>query len=219
MYKFSHIILAAAFSFSAMMAGAQTQSPAPAKTKNKQLVQFSGIVLEKGTLQPVPFTAIIIKGTAHGTICDYSGYYSFVSQPGDTVEFSAIGYHLSPYLIPDTLSTDRYSLIHLMDKDTTTLKEVKIYPWPSKESFVEAFKRLNLPDNDLDRAKKNIALAERKAAMEGFPVDPQAAFMNAMQQENNKLYYAGQYPPNNLLNPISWAKFIQAWKNGDLNVQ
>ena len=190
-----------------------------AQAKHKQLVQFSGIVLEKGSLQAVPYTAIIIKGTSHGTICDYSGYYSFVAQPGDTVEFSAIGFKLSPYFIPDTLSTDRYSLIHLMDKDTANLKEVKIYPWPSKESFVDAFKRLNLPDNDMDRAKKNIALAESKARMEGFPMDAQAHFMNTMQQENNKLYYAGQYPPNNLLNPISWAKFIDAWKNGDLKVQ
>ena len=190
-----------------------------AQTKGKQLVQFSGMVLEKHSLQPVPYTAIIIKGTAHGTICDYSGYYSFVAQPGDTVEFSAIGYKLSPYFIPDTLSTDRYSLIHLMDKDTANLKEVKIYPWPSKESFVDAFKRLNLPDNDMDRAKKNLALAERKARMAGFPIDAQSSFINTMQQENNKLYYAGQYPPNNLFNPVSWAQFIEAWKNGDLKVQ
>jgi hypothetical protein len=25
----------------------------------------------------------------------------------------------------------------------------------------------------------------------------------------------GQLPKNNLLNPIAWAQFIQAWKNGD----
>ncbi|HXB10966.1 MAG TPA: carboxypeptidase-like regulatory domain-containing protein, partial [Bacteroidia bacterium] len=190
-----------------------------AQPKRHQLVSFSGIALEKQSLQPVPFTAIIIKGTSHGTICDYSGYYSFVAQPGDTIEFSAIGYRMSPYFIPDTLSTDRYSLIHLMDKDTANLKEVKIYPWPSKESFVEAFKRLDLPDNDMDRAKRNLALAQRKAQMEGFPIDPQSSFMNSMQQENNKLYYAGQYPPNNLLNPIAWAQFIQAWKAGELKVQ
>jgi hypothetical protein len=189
------------------------------KVKHTQLVQFSGMVLEKQSLQPVPFTAIMIKGTSHGTICDYGGYYSFVAQPGDTVEFSAIGYRQSPYFIPDTLSTDRYSLIHLMDKDTANLKVVTITPWPSREAFVEAFKKLNLPDNDMDRAKRNLALAQKKALMEGFPMDAQASFMNTMQQENNKLYYAGQYPPNNLLNPVAWAQFIQAWKDGSLKVQ
>jgi|SRR6185312_3642783 len=187
--------------------------------RHTQLVQFSGMVLEKASLQPVPFTAILIKGTAHGTVCDYYGYYSFVAQPGDTVIFSAIGFKSSPYLIPDSLSTDRYSLIHLMEKDTAELKTVTIYPWPSKEAFVDAFKRLNLPDNDLDRAKKNMMLAEQKARSVGYPADAGASFMATMQAENNKLYYAGQYPPNNLLNPLAWAKFIQAWKNGDLKVQ
>jgi hypothetical protein len=210
MYKFRLIVLVL------LLLAANYSNAQP---KRHQLVSFSGIALEKQSLQPVPFTAIIIKGTSHGTICDYSGYYSFVAQPGDTVEFSALGFKMSPYFIPDTLSTDRYSLIHLMDKDTANLKEVKIYPWPSKESFVEAFKRLDLPDNDMDRAKRNLALAQRKAEMEGFPIDPQSSFMNSMQQENNKLYYAGQYPPNNLLNPIAWAQFIQAWKDGDLKVQ
>jgi hypothetical protein len=210
MYKFRYLVVALLL---------LTVSFSNAQPKRHQLVSFSGIALEKQSLQPVPFTAIIIKGTSHGTICDYSGYYSFVAQPGDTIEFSAIGYRMSPYFIPDTLSTDRYSLIHLMDKDTANLKEVKIYPWPSKESFVEAFKRLDLPDNDMDRAKRNLALAQRKAQMEGFPIDPQSSFMNSMQQENNKLYYAGQYPPNNLLNPIAWAQFIQAWKAGELKVQ
>ncbi|MGP8217641.1 MAG: carboxypeptidase-like regulatory domain-containing protein [Bacteroidia bacterium] len=190
-----------------------------AQQKGKTLVQFSGIVLEKHSLQPIPYTVIIIKSTSHGTICDNNGYYSFVAQPGDTLEFSAIGYRLSAYFIPDTLSTDRYSLIHLMDRDTANLKTVTVYPWPSKESFVEAFKRLNLPDNDLDRAKRNIALAERKARMQGFPVDAQSSFMSTMQQVDNQLYYAGQYPPDNLLNPIAWAQFIQAWKDGELKVQ
>jgi hypothetical protein len=190
-----------------------------AQSRHTQLVQFSGMVLEKNSLQPVPFTAILIKGTSHGTVCDFYGYYSFVAQPGDTVIFSAIGFKSSPYLIPDSLSTDRYSLIHLMDKDTAELKSVTVYPWPSKEAFVDAFKRLNLPDNDLDRAKKNMLLAEMKARSVGYPTDAGAAFMSTMQAENNKLYYAGQYPPNNLLNPLAWAKFIQAWKDGDLKVQ
>jgi hypothetical protein len=32
--------------------------------------------------------------------------------------------------------------------------------------------------------------------------------------QQSKLYYAGQVPRNNLLNPIAWAQFIQAWKEG-----
>ena len=31
--------------------------------------------------------------------------------------------------------------------------------------------------------------------------------------------YAGQAPPVNLLNPVAWAKFMQALKSGDLKRQ
>lgn len=185
---------------------------------HKQLIQFSGVIVDKHTLKPVPYAALMIKTSNRGTISDNNGYFSFVAQPMDTIEFAAIGYKTNSYIIPDTL-TDRYALIHLMDKDTAQLKAVTVYPWPSKEAFKEAFLSLNLPDNNLDRAKKNLALARAKAEMEGNPMDAQANFMNAMQQEYNKLYYAGQYPPNNLLNPLAWAKFIQAWKEGSLKLQ
>jgi hypothetical protein len=189
-----------------------------AQVKNRQLIQFSGVVVDKASLKPVPYTAIIIKGSSHGTICDNNGYFSFVAQSRDSVEFFSVGYRSNIYTIPDTL-TDRYALIHLMDKDTTVLKSVTVYPWPSKEAFKQAFLNLNLPDNDLDRAKKNLALAAKKAQMEGNPMDAQANFMNSMQQEYNKLYNAGQLPMNNLLNPLAWSQFINAWKNGSLKIQ
>ena len=189
-----------------------------AQKKDKHLIQFSGVVVGSNDLKPIPYTAIMIKSNYRGTICDNNGYFSFVAQTGDTVEFSSIGYKLNFYVIPDTLS-DRYALIHLMDKDTASLGSVTVYPWPSREAFKKAFLALNIPDNDLDRAKKNIALAERRAHMEGLPADANANFMSSMQQEYNKLYYAGQLPPNNLLNPLAWSKFIEAWKNGDLKIQ
>jgi hypothetical protein len=193
-------------------------SVANAQRDNKQLLQFSGVVVDKNSLKAVPYSAIIIKGTSHGTVSDNNGYFSFVAQPRDTVEFYSIGYKTNYYLIPDTL-TDRFALIHLMDKDTTNLKSVQVYPWPSKEAFRQAFLNLNLPDNDRDRAKKNLAMAAAKARIDGNPMDAQANYLNAMQQEYNKLYYTGQLPPNNLLNPLAWAQFINAWKSGSLNVQ
>ncbi|NNC85275.1 MAG: carboxypeptidase-like regulatory domain-containing protein, partial [Bacteroidia bacterium] len=50
---------------------------------------------------------------------------------------------------------------------------------------------------------------------EDLPMDGSMNFKLANQQRSSQMYYAGQLPPNNLLNPIAWAKFIQAWKNGD----
>jgi len=212
MYKRRYTLFITAFIF--ILAG----NTACSQVHHKQLIQFSGVVVNKSTLKPIPYAALMIKTSDRGTICDNNGYFSFVAQPTDTIEFAALGYKTNVYYIPDTL-TDRYALIHLMDKDTTMLNAVTVYPWPSKEAFKRAFLSLKLPENDAQRARKNLILARAKAQMEGNPMDAQASFMNAMQEEYNKLYYAGQYPPNNLLNPLAWAQFIQAWKDGSLKIQ
>lgn len=37
----------------------------------------------------------------------------------------------------------------------------------------------------------------------GISMDAQGNYSYAMQKQYSKLYYAGQYPPNNLLNPVA----------------
>ena len=192
---------------------------AQTKPKRTQLIQFSGIVVEKDSLQAIPYVAVIIKRSNGGTIADNSGYYSCIVVPGDTILFSALGYRTNSYTVPDTLSADKYSLIHLMAKDTTNIKPFAFYSWPSKEAFRYAFLKLDIPNNDLDRARSNMALAARKARYGDDTRSPGANRINTYQQEYDKLYYAGQLPPNNLLNPVAWGKFIQAWKDGSLNIQ
>lgn len=185
------------------------------KNENDSLIQFSGIVVTGDSLQPVSFTNIFVKGQGRGTVSDYLGYFSLVTKANDTIQFSTIGYKTSEFIIPDTLTADRYSAVHFLQRDTFLLKETVIYPWPSKEQFKEAFVKLNIPDDDIERARKNLdpqQLAARAAVM---PNTGTMSFKFEMEQYNQKIYYAGQSPPINLFNPIAWAQFIQAWKNGD----
>ncbi len=181
---------------------------------SKGLIQFSGVVVEGDSLRAVPYTSIIVKNTNRGTISDYYGYFSFVAQKSDTIEFNAIGYSSAQYIIPDTLTSVTYSLIQVLRSDTIYLKTVELYPWPSKEQFKHAFLNLKLGDDDLSRASKNLDRAALKDQMVGMAVDASLNYKYSTQQYQSRLYYAGQYPPNNLLNPMAWAKFIKAWKSG-----
>ena len=178
-------------------------------------IQFSGVVVSQDSLKPVPYCSIIDKATKRGTTSDYFGYFSFVANKGDTIEFSSIGYKKSSFIIPDTLSTDKYSLIQVMFQDTILLKTAVVYPWPSKEQFAKAFVETEIPNDDFKRAMKNLSRSQLNERMKFTPMDGGLNFKWQQQQIQSKLYYAGQYPPNNLLNPIAWAKFIEAWKRGD----
>lgn len=186
-----------------------------AQEAHSNLVQFSGVVVTGDSLKPIPFVNVIIRNTWRGTVTDYFGFFSFVARMNDTIEFSSLGYKKSTFVIPDTLKSNRYSLIQMMHSDTILMKEVFIYPWPTKEQFKDAFMNLRIPDDDYERARKNLAQAEMQAMYENMPMDGSMNFRNQMQQNSSRLYYAGQLPPNNLLNPIAWAKFIEAWQNGD----
>lgn len=185
--------------------------------KRNNLVQFSGVVVTADSLRPLPFTHIIIQGTRRGTISDYFGFFSFVAEKGDVIVFSSVGFKKAYYRIPDTLSGQRYSLIQVMQVDTILLSETVIYPWPTAAQFKRAFLELNPPTDDYDRALNNLTLAELKERGENIPMDGSMNYRNYVQNVSNKLYYAGQLPPNNLLNPIAWAQFIKAWKNGEFS--
>jgi hypothetical protein len=185
------------------------------------LVQFSGVVVSADSLRPVPFTNIAVAKTGRGTTSDYWGFFSIVVHKNDLISFSAVGYKSGLFRIPDTLSENRYSLIQVMSSDTIMLTETVIYPWPSKEQFRHAFLTLNIPDDDIEIARRNLAYMEMREIY-GRNYDPERygytsgqSYRNYMSNQADKLYYNGQTMPNNLLNPIAWAKFIKAWKRGD----
>lgn len=186
-----------------------------AQVSNKELVQFSGVIVTADSLNPVPFTNIIVKGTGRGTVSDYYGFFSFIAKRKDTLIFSSIGYKNAFFIIPDTITSNRYSLIQIMTSDTILLAETVIYPWPTKEQFKEAFINLYVPDDDYERAKKNLARAEMKERTSNYKMDGSLNYKNYIDQQTSKLYYIGQYQPISILNPFAWAKFIKAWQNGD----
>lgn len=178
---------------------------------NSNLVQLSGVVVSADSLYPIPLTSIIVKNNNRGAISDYYGFYTLVAQEKDTIIFSALGYSDAKFIVPDSLEDGRYSLIQVLKRDTITLKTIDIFPWPTKEQFKTAFMNLDLPDNDLMRAQDNLNPANLP---QNVGTDPYASYRNAMSQYQSKMYYMGQAQTVSLMNPIAWAKFIEAWRNG-----
>lgn len=185
-------------------------------TAEEIYVQISGIIVTGKNLTPVPFVTALEKSTYRGTSSDYYGFFSFVAMPGDTIIFSCIGYKKSTYVIPDTLTNGRYSLIHTIEEDTIKLAQYDVYPWPSREQFRDAFLNTDIPNDDLTRAQNNLDEDILALKQEAYPAGGSLNFKWQMNDVKSRLYYAGQAPPNNLLNPIAWTNFIKAWKNGDL---
>ncbi len=192
-----------------------------AQEKNKQpkVIQFSGVVVTSDSLMPVPFVSVGVKNKYYGATTDYYGYFSLAAVCGDTLQFNSVGYRKSEYIIPANLEDERYSIVHVVHSDTTMLNPVVIYPWPSKDELRAAFLALNIPDDEIARAEKNLdpkRLAEQALNM---PSTGALTFKYAMQQKQQQLYYNGQAPPITVLNPFAWAQFIKAWRDGKFKRQ
>jgi hypothetical protein len=196
-----------------------SQTVAKNKTSENKLIQYSGMIVSADSLYPVPYTSILIRGTKHGTISDYYGFFSFVAQENDVIEFIALGFKPASFIIPDSLEDNKYSMIQVMNPDTYLLKEALILPWPTKEQFKQAFLKLELPNDDAARAQRNIG-SIRNPEYYGYSGSTVAMNQQLMlQQQNSRVYGMGQIPINNLMNPFAWAQFISDWRSGKLKKQ
>lgn len=194
------------------------QSFAQQKEQDETLVQLSGLVLDGSTeeLLPIPYTNVFIKEEQRrGDFTDFKGYFTIVARKGETVVFSTVGYKTVEFVVPDTLEDNRYSIVQMMTQDTFNLPETVVFPWPSREHFKLEFLAMDVTTDLQERARENVA---EEVLARGSKIVTRDGDENAdyyLRQQASNYYHYGQVPPMNIFNPVSWGKFVKAWKNGD----
>jgi hypothetical protein len=181
------------------------------RSTTRQVIQIAGVVLDDENLQPIPHVNISVRGTFRGTSADANGFFTLVTLAGDLLDFSSIGFQSVTVKIPDTVEADRYTIYQSMLRDTLELPLTVIYPWPSREKFREAFLNLNVPDDDYEIARKNVILSDLRDRARHSRMDAGMNYRHFIQQRTDRLYWAGQQQPNNLLNPFAWSQFLRIW--------
>ncbi len=182
---------------------------------NDRLVQLSGIVMAADSLYPIPYTSIWDKTIRRGTISNLQGFFSFVVHKGDTVLFSAVGYDKAKLVVPADLIENTYSVIQFMRNDTILLPTAVIYPWPTPYEFKQAFLALDIPDDDITRAKKNLDEDRIQQLAYTMKMDGAENFDYQMRRYSQNLYSAGQTQHMRIFDVFAWAEFFKALKRGD----
>ncbi|HAL95242.1 MAG TPA: hypothetical protein DCP55_04660 [Chitinophagaceae bacterium] len=179
------------------------------------VVQLYGVVMTADSLVGIPAVSIMVKGQNRGTLSNNQGVFSIVVLKGDEVEFTHVSYLAKKVKIPRDLVGNQYGIVQLMVADTVYLPATVLKPRPTPEQFARDFANVSIPDDQYEIARKNTNAASRRMLLQSIPGDGGEATRMQMNKIANRAVYQGQAPPINILNPVAWADFIQAWKRGD----
>lgn len=186
-----------------------------AQTKQRKVVQFSGIVVSGDSAYGVPGVYIYVQKEGRGTMSNALGYFSMPTLTGDTITVKSIGYKEKSFVVPH-VENDKVSVIIEIYEDTMFMPMVEITPWPTERLFKEAFVSLQLPTQDLDNMNSNLNEQVLRRIMYAQGADGSLNHSYYMQQKaihQHNQYYA---PTLSLTNPFAWKKFIDDVKKGDL---
>ena len=183
------------------------------EAQEKKLIQLTGKVTDE-LLNPMPFAQILVMNSYRGTITNNFGNYSLVVEEEDSVLFSSVGYKTRYIVIPESPGSNFMNMNVVLEPDTLVISEAVIYPWKNYEEFKRAFLELKLPNEDLERARRNIALIRTQIIMDQEP-SARANFRYIMEQQYQETFTQGMYPTYQIFNPFAWAKFFKALKRGD----
>ena len=181
------------------------------------VVQFSGKVVteENNEMVGLPYAVVGVAGTHRGTFTDIDGFFSIVVRTNETLVFSVLGFKDAYYHVPDTLTSDRYTIFQILSRDTILLPEAVIYPWPDPDHFNREFLAMDVYDDLEDIAAENLSDKAMVQLREYLPSDGPEHTQLYLKQQASRYYYEGQIRTPQILNAFAWKEFIQAWKRGD----
>ncbi len=192
---------------------------ATAQTGFDNIIQINGVTMTADSLRAVPDVTITVKNKNRGVESGFNGVFSLVCYKGDTLLFSSLGFRSKEFVVSKKLEGQYFSLIQLMVQDTFYLPETIIRPLPSKEGFDYAFRYWNIPNDKYEIARKNTDAYLLRVLAYTLPIDGHNAQSRMQQQLANDAVYYGMQKPMNILNPLAWGEFFDAWKRGDFRRQ
>ncbi len=178
--------------------------------------QFSGIVVGEDSTSGVPGVHIYAPKAGRGTTTNPYGYFSMPVVEGDSLIISAVSYTRQQLIIPKD-GKDSYTVIIELQRDTTYLPELEVFPYPTEELFKEAVLALELPNQgDLDNLQRNLDEAMLRKMLANTGMGASSNHRYVVNQQMTAWNRRFQPTSISLLNPFAWAQFINSIKRGDL---
>jgi len=185
-------------------------------TKEKKLIQFSGIITDVDSNSVVPYVTVTnLSNKDQRYAANYKGFFSFIAHPGDTILYTAVGYRDLLMPIPTDIADTKYTALIKLKSEIVNLPTVRVYPWATVEDFTRDFMTMKIADDDYLIALKNLSRESISALMMTLPRDG-----GEIQSTNFRLNHwnslnKNMVQSNPLLNPFAWGKLLESISKGD----
>lgn len=188
---------------------------APKAEAQQKVIQLYGVVKASDSTS-LPGASIYIKGTKRGTIANDMGIYSIAVSPGDSVEFSFIGFKSVQITVPKEYSNTQLLSSPLLVADTSFLPTAIVSPLPTPAQFKYMFMHTPIQRTNADIARENLNLKQLLKEMRYMPLDghPDAIYNMHSREQIKKGSRRGLVPTSGLFNPFAWADFVKSLKEG-----
>ena len=182
----------------------------------KEIVQFSGLVVAGDSLFGLQGVHIINKSSRIGYVSTESGYFSFPAKEQDTILFSFVGFTKEYVVIPQNCKENKLTKIINLDIDTVQLEMIEVLPYPTVELFKEAFVHLELPeDKRITNMNRNLDEKKLRRMFENMDMTASMNYKNYTQAQIERFEKPGFVATSQIFNPFAWVALIKAIKNGE----
>ena len=189
-----------------------TTNEAAAQGQARRVVQLSGFVATGDSLYGVAGVGVYAPNSTRGTQTNEYGFFSLPVLAGDSVLFSAIGYKKQYLKIPNSYSSQSYSIIMQLQEDPTELPMVDVFPWATERDFRIAVQNVKLPDEGRAIAMRNLDPERLEELFRTTPMDGAGNFRHGMEQQRQLQQNRYMYPT---ISPFAIPALIKSIMNGD----
>ena len=168
----------------------------------REILQFSGRIVDSQTNIPVPNAHVYIKKSGRGVNSNYHGFFTLPVEGGDSIVASSVGFEPRLYVIPESYNDNITFVVH-MEYDTVYLKEVTVRPFLSEREFKKQVLEMDLNDtwdNKVVMGNSNPAMVRQVAQHIQF----KQRDYSHMKQGTGRMT-----PTSNFLNPFAWYRFLR----------
>ena len=184
------------------------------QTPQSDVFQLSGLVIGRGSLEPVPYVTLQINHSLRGAVTNEEGFFSIPVTARDTVYFRHLGYGESRLVVKDYIKEYKQDnsvylyAIQYIKEDTFTLKPVTIFPYKTPEELKTAVLNMD-PEGTPDAiARENLNPEIIDAIIKTLPKDAGERLMVG-QQMYYDYYRTRSLMPTAGLDPLAAMRLLQ----------